>query len=60
MISDQVTAMLLIATRGGGEQMKLRSLREGVAQIRTQLEIAVTKTKEKHAMPEDGGDVADA
>ena len=60
MIADQVTALTLIATRGGGEQVKLRSLREGVAQIRTQLEIAVTKTKEKHAMPEDGGDGADA
>ena len=54
MIADQVTALMLIATRGGGEQVKLRSLREGVAQIRIQLEIAVTKTKEKHAMPEGG------
>jgi hypothetical protein len=54
MIADQVTALTLIATRGGGEQVKLRSLREGVAQIRIQLEIAVTKTKEKHAMPENG------
>ena len=52
MISDQVTAMLLIATRGGGDQMKLRSLRESVAQIRIQLEIAITKTKEKHAIEE--------
>ena len=52
MISDQVTAMLLIATRGGGEQTSCASLRESVAQIRIQLEIAVTKTKEKHAVPE--------
>jgi hypothetical protein len=55
MIADQVTALLLIATRGGGEQVKLRSLREAVAQIRTQLEIAVTKTKEKHVVPDDDG-----
>ena len=54
MISDQVTAMLLVATRGGGDQNKLRALRESVAQIRTQLEIAITKTKEKHAIVEDG------
>ena len=53
MISDQVTAMLLIATRGGGDQMKLRALREAVAQIRTQLEISIAKTKEKHAVPEE-------
>ena len=53
MISDQVTAMLLIATRGGGDQAKLRALREAVAQIRVQVEIAVAKTKEKHAVPEE-------
>jgi hypothetical protein len=53
MISDQVSALLLIATRGGGDQAKLRSLREAVAQIRVQLEIAVAKTKEKHAVEED-------
>jgi len=52
MISDQVTALLLVATRGGGDQAKLRSLRELVAQIRTALEIAVAKTKEKHAVEE--------
>ena len=53
MISDQVSALLLIATRGGGDQAKLRALRESVAQIRIQLEIAVTKTKEKHVIVED-------
>ena len=58
MIADQVTALMLVATRGGGEQVKLRSLREGVAQIRIQLEIAVAKTKEKHAVADDGGDAA--
>ena len=52
LIADQVTAMLLIATRAGGDQVKLRSLREAVAQIRTQLEIAAAKTKEKHTIVE--------
>lgn len=51
MIADQVSAMLLIATRGGGDQVKLRSLREAVAQLRIQIEIAMTKTKEKHTLP---------
>jgi hypothetical protein len=50
MIADQVTAMMLVATRGGGAQAKLRSLREAVAQLRVQLEIAVAKVKEKHAV----------
>lgn len=53
MISDQVTALLLIATRSGGDQVKLRSLREAVAQLRIQIEIAVAKTKEKHTLPEE-------
>jgi hypothetical protein len=53
MIADQVTALLLIATRGGGDQAKLRALREAVAQIRIQLEIAVTKTREKHTVEEE-------
>jgi len=53
MIADQVSALLLTATRGGGDQAKLRSLREAVAQIRIQIEIAVAKTKEKHTVEED-------
>lgn len=53
MIADQVSALLLIATRSGGDQVKLRSLREAVAQLRIQLEIAVTKTKEKHTVPDE-------
>lgn len=52
MISDQVSAMLLIATRGGGDQVRLRAMREAVAQLRIQIEIAVAKTKEKHTVPE--------
>lgn len=59
MISDQVVALLLIGTRGGNEQQKLRSLREIVAQIRMQLEIAVAKVKETHAV-NDGEDAAES
>ena len=53
MISDQVTAMHLTTTRGGAEGTKIRGLREGVAQLRTALEIAVTQTKDKHTQKED-------
>ncbi|HEX6051691.1 MAG TPA: hypothetical protein VFZ21_20630 [Gemmatimonadaceae bacterium] len=53
MIADQVTAMLLVATRGGGEQNKVRALRESVAQLRMQIEIAIARTKEKHTIPDD-------
>lgn len=50
MIADQVTALLLVASRGGGDQMKLRALRESVAQLRVQLEIAMGKVKEQHTV----------
>ena len=56
MIADVVTAMLLAATRGGPDNMKVRSLREGVASIRMQLEIAETKVLEKHAVPDGKAD----
>ncbi len=49
MTSDQVSAMLLVLTRGGGDKMRLRSLREFVAQIRTSIEIAIAKVQEHHA-----------
>jgi hypothetical protein len=57
LIADQVSALLLVASRSGGDQVKLRSLREAVAQLRTQLEIAVTRTKEKHTIDEHIDDV---
>ncbi len=59
VIADVVTGFLLIASRGGSDQMKVRALREGVAQIRAQLEIAVTKVKEKHAIEPESKDTAE-
>lgn len=54
MISDQVTAVNLAASRGASEAVRLRQLREGVAQIKQALEIAVTQTKDKHKVVEKG------
>ena len=53
LLSDQVTGMILVATRGGGDGPKVRSLREGVAQLRQALEIQVNVVKAKHTV-EDG------
>jgi len=51
MISDSVTAMLLAATRaGGGDQAKVRTMREFIASIRQQLEIAEKQILEKHSI----------
>ncbi len=51
MIADQVSAMILASGRGGGEALKVRSMREYVAQIRTALDIVSSKVKEQHAVP---------
>jgi hypothetical protein len=48
MISDQVIAVNLAASRGASEAVRLRQMREGVAQIKQALEIAITQTKDKH------------
>ncbi len=53
MISDQVTAVNLAASRGASEQVRLRAMREGIAQIRQALEIATTQTKDRHKVVED-------
>jgi hypothetical protein len=50
MIADQVSAMILAAGRGGGEQTKVRAMREYVGQIRQALDIMCTKVKEQHAV----------
>jgi hypothetical protein len=48
IMSDQVAHMILIATRGGNEGVKVRSLRESVASLKTQIDIAMNKVKEQH------------
>lgn len=48
MIAEQVTAMLLVLTRSGTDQTRLRGLRESVGQIRTALEIAGNRVRENH------------
>ncbi|HEX4469241.1 MAG TPA: hypothetical protein VH080_06885 [Gemmatimonadaceae bacterium] len=52
MIADQVMQTNLVSSRGASEQMRVRALREGVAQVRTALEIAILHTKEKHELAE--------
>lgn len=50
MIADQAMQTNLASSRGASEQMRVRALREGVAQIKTALEIAITHVKEKHEL----------
>jgi hypothetical protein len=50
LIADQFAGMVLATGRGGGDAVRLRAMREYVAQIRTALEIAASKVKEKHSV----------
>ena len=50
LVADQVSGMIIAMGRGGGEQGKVRVLRESVAQIRTALEINAAKVKKEHAV----------
>ena len=50
LIADIVSNMILVSSRGGGDQAKIRSMREGIGQLKAQLEIAATQTKDKHAV----------
>jgi hypothetical protein len=50
VIADQFAAMVLASGRGGSDVVRLRTLREHVAQIRTALEIASSKVKEQHSV----------
>ena len=52
MISDLVTAVNMQMTRGSSEQMRVRAMREGMAAIKTQLEIAIAHTIQKHEVKE--------
>ena len=54
MLADQVAAVNLAATRGGSEQMRVRSLREGIGSLRQGFEIAERKVREQHGT-EGGG-----
>ena len=48
MISDLVTATYMSSSRGASEPMRVRAMREGMASIKVQLEIAITQTIAKH------------
>lgn len=48
MISDLVVSVNMQMTRGSSEIIRVRTMREGVAAIKQQLEIAVTQTIARH------------
>lgn len=53
LISDQAVALNLMVGKSGSDQMKARMMREAVASMKQQLEIAVTRTKDAHMVEEE-------
>lgn len=53
MIAEQIMAVNLSVSRGASDAVRVRQLREGVAQIKQALEIAFAQTKDKHAVKEE-------
>jgi hypothetical protein len=54
MLADQVAAVNLALTRGGSEQMRVRSLREGIGSLRQGFDIAERKVREQHGTKNEG------
>jgi hypothetical protein len=50
MVSELVTGVALASSRGGSEAVRIRAMRDGVAQIKQALDIAYVQTKDKHTV----------
>jgi hypothetical protein len=53
MIADQITQVNLASSRGASEQVRVRTLREGVAQAKTAIEIAIAHVIDKHKLKDE-------
>ena len=53
MVSSHVAQMMIIAARTGSDKVRVRALREGVAQLKMQLDVAETRVRENHAVKEE-------
>ena len=53
LIADQVMQVNVATSRGASESIRIRSLREGVAQIKQALEIATAQTKDRHTVKDE-------
>jgi hypothetical protein len=48
-IADQVTHMVLIATRGGNDRTRVNALREGLGSVKSALDVSMRKLYEDYA-----------
>jgi hypothetical protein len=59
LIADELLALNLATSRGSSEQTRVRLLREGVARIRTSIDIAAIQTRARHQVSDDKPSVPD-
>ena len=60
MLSDQVTNVYIASSRGASDAGRVRSLREGMAQIKQGIEIGMAQTVAKHQVGKHAKDNAGA
>jgi hypothetical protein len=53
LIADEILALNLSTSRGASEQTRVRLLREGVARVRTSMDIAALQTRARHQLGEE-------
>lgn len=53
LIADLIVGINIAASRGASEGTRVRNLREGVAQIKQAIEIAIVQTKDKHSVEDE-------
>jgi len=49
-ISDMVTNLVLVSTRGGSDGARVRALRESVAQVKVQIDAAGSRVRKQHTV----------
>jgi hypothetical protein len=50
LLADQVAGMILAISRGGSDVVRLRTMRESIAQLRTAIEMNANKVKAQHSV----------
>lgn len=56
-MADQVTGLYLVASRGGGDRIRVNNLREAVGSLRNGIDVAMRKIYEEYGEEEAEGEV---
>jgi hypothetical protein len=56
LLADQVTGLYLVATRGGGDRVRVNNLREQIGSLRNALDVAIRKVYEDYGETEEASE----